>query len=220
MDNQMSPPHMNLWFLNERAKMNDNTTLQLIINNKSLEDLGISKEYKEEILAKILEIVRPATKLISRTAFEGIVTQAQEDNKTRELQIIQHRTHEQRLSEQHATISHNYGYLIIEARKHCPSATMEFAIEPNEIVYEPGIYFLIQERQGLVYIGEAQNIGKRLNTNHHVYKSGDFLVGQVYSLPNSESRKDVEMELIQLFRPPQNKQINRWSIPRYVSEPG
>lgn len=66
-----------------------------------------------------------------------------------------------------------------------------------------GIYFLFDDRE-LVYIGQSKNIGKRLQTNHHVYKKG-YTVG-ICTTSGDDERLAIEKWLIQKYEPPMNKQ--------------
>jgi hypothetical protein len=93
-----------------------------------------------------------------------------------------------------------------------PTVKCEFAYEHNQLVKEPGLYFLITLSDGLIYVGQATSIHGRLNTNHHIYgKLRHVMVCQAFPIHDQVCRDNLEIDMIRKCHPLKNvrRELNK-----------
>lgn len=101
-------------------------------------------------------------------------------------------------------IENRFSFLGNAVLKINPDVIIRFSWKHEDVTDRAGIYFLVTEKDGLLYIGQSTNIRKRLNYSHSVYRYFMPIVCQTYSIISIFDRLAIEGEMIRRFDPPYN----------------
>lgn len=86
---------------------------------------------------------------------------------------------------------------------------LEFATERKRLPKAPGVYFLLNDRFQLCYIGQSNNIKARVASGHHAYNPTIMIIGYYIHKDMEDYRKrlDAEKLFISTLRPGMNERL-------------